>query len=288
MTTTDQQQHLADTVDHLSSIKQFPIPVSVKVLNQEKASARLDQAITDYREKRDELAKANETLEKLRKTHRALVEQSKAAEKAWKQDFMSSHGKQSKSVLEQQKQQADSRIQAEQHEDMIRLLEPKVEQLQLLTAFTRQTYESAAQAAKEVHAYSTLLEKMQELATVEPAQAVRDCLEPMFEHVAIETYNDPLYMAQFGVDTSKQLGRGFLSHLNREETQQIKHDIEQRQLAAIGALFLKLVPLPHTSDKQQTVIPPLSCEIPREAIQNKMATVRRLKELEAALASVSA
>ncbi|WP_348815495.1 hypothetical protein NFG57_04630 [Halomonas sp. H10-59] len=288
MTTTDQQQHLADPVDLLSSVKQFPVPVSVKALSQEKASARLDQAITDYREKRDELANANETLEKLRKTHRALLERSKAAEKAWKQDFMSSHGKQSKSVLEHQKQQAESRVQAEQHEDMIRLLEPKVEQLQLLTALARQTYESAAQAAKEVHAYSALLQNMQELATAEQAQAVRDCLEPMFEHVAIETCNDPLYMAHFGVDTSKRLGRGFLSQLTQEENQQVNHDIEKRQLAAIGALFLKLLPLPNDCDEHQAVIPALSCEIPREAIQNSMATVRRLKELEAALARVSA
>ncbi|XKE44616.1 hypothetical protein LG302_14740 [Halomonas organivorans] len=88
--------------DLLAGMKYVPSPVSVQALTCEKAEANTAKARADYLEKRDRLAAASQELSRLRKTLKALQEQGKSAEKAWKQAFVTGLGKQSKEVRERQ------------------------------------------------------------------------------------------------------------------------------------------------------------------------------------------
>ncbi|SEM10510.1 hypothetical protein [Halomonas caseinilytica] len=269
--------------DHLEKMKYVPTPISVKALTCEKAAANKAKARADYLEKRERLAAASQELSKLQKTLNALQEQGKIAEKAWKQVFVTGLGRQSKEVREQQKQQTQWRLEAEQHEEMIKLIEPQVEWLQIHTNVARQTYRKACRDEKEVRAYSAMLESVKGLTTSEHAAMLRESLGPLFEQIADDTCNNAVFMAQFNVDVNSEPGQGIFSYLSQGDTRTVKQEIERRQLAAVGELFLSQLDKNQTQRTQDDAeeLPVLGCEATHETMQSSASVARRLRELEA-------
>lgn len=292
-TTATQQSHPEisheASMEALKGMRYVPLPQSVESMSLKEAEARLAKVTESYLEKRGPLAETSQTLDRLRKTHKALQEQGRSAEKAWKQSFMAGLGKQNKSILEQQRQQTESRMKAEQHEEMIRLLEPKVEQMRIHTALARREYLNAHQAAKEIRDYGIIVKSLSALLHGESAEVLHGALDTMFGQAATEVYNNPVYMGQFGVDTSDQPGKRVRFWLNRESTNAVDDEIKRKQLAAVGEIVLKLLPEPQSYEDQDSrdAMPALACEAGPGTIRSAAGVNRRLKELEAQIASSS-
>lgn len=284
-TTTKTANHAptADTLPPRRELRYFKTPASVDAVTPEQARQRLSEARNDYLDQRERLEAATQELERLRKTLKALSEQEKNAGQTWRKGFLSGFGKQSKEVRDQQKQETQWRLEAEQHREMIAMLEPQVEWLRIKTYGARLSFDQARECLMEVRTHAELMNSVDAFASSGCAAALYAALPPLFKRIATDTCNDAPFMLQFGVDVSRQPGEGILAYLSNQQGGEVHREIERRQYAAVGELLLSRRPseieasVPEGSED----LPALACEASRRDYPNALGLSRRLKELEA-------
>ncbi|MGQ7242145.1 hypothetical protein ACUN9V_01630 [Salinicola sp. V024] len=279
MTTTESRLQ-GQRLDYL------PQTTAINALTPEKASARLEQARTEYLNQRERLEPAAQELERLRKTRNAAEHQSRQSGESWRKGFLENFGKQGKGIREQQKAEREWRLEVEQTDAMIELLSPQVEWLRLHTQVAREQFQRARSEASEVMTQQTLLAAAEALCNTDEAKALYAALPALFGRVETDLCNNAAYMAHhYQVDTTAEPGTVIKHQLNNQETQHLDHEIRKRQYAAIGEMVWRLRPgkLDAAQPESLADIAPLTCEDGRNAYGSSLKRAQRLKELQAQL-----
>lgn len=278
--TASQPRLMGQRLDYL------PQTTAINALTTEKASARLEQARTEYLTQRERLAPAAQELERLRKTRNAAEHQSRQSGESWRKGFLTGFGKQDKTIREQQKAEREWRLEVEQTDAMIELLSPQVEWLRLHTQVAREQFQRARREASEVMTQQTLLDAAEALCQGEQATAFYAALPALFGRIETDLCNDAGYMAHhYQVDASAEPGTTIKHQLNDQETQHLDHEIRKRQYAAIGEMVWRLRPgqLDAAQPEALADIAPLNCEDGRNVYGGTLKRAQRLKELQALL-----
>ncbi len=289
--TTPKTAHHAPTADTLPprrELRYFQTPASIGAVTPEQARQRLRETRSDYLSQRERLEAATQELDRLRKTLKAFDEQEKNAGQAWRKGFLSSFGKQSKDVRDQKKQELQWRLEADQHREMIAMLEPQVEWLRIKTLGARFSFDQARECLLEVCNHAELMDSVDAIACSDGAAALYAALQPLFKRITIDTYNDTAFMSQFGVDVSSKPGEGILAYMSNLQGQDVRCEIERRQYAAVGELLLSRCPrgIKASAPEGAEDIPALPCEASRGDYPSLLGVSRRLKELEAQMGYV--
>ncbi|WP_456268811.1 hypothetical protein M1D97_00635 [Kushneria sp. AK178] len=261
-----------------------PTTVAINALTPAKAQEKLASARADYLDKRERLKQASEELDRIEKTISAAEAQEQQAAKSWRRAFLEGAGKQGKEVRDQQKQAGQWRIEAEQKREMIELLKPQVEWLQIETQVAREQFQRSLKATREVISHHSLLAEAEKLFEGLESDAFQASLSGLFQRITDDLCNNVGYMAQYNLDVSSQPGERIFANLNDQETRAVRRDIRQRQYAALGELLWHL--LPKTSTEQPDIlkgIAPLACEAGKGELGNSIGRRRRQLELEATM-----
>lgn len=276
---TEQERHTMQ----IDNMRYFKAPDVVDLgVSETKLEAQIEKERAAYLVRRSKLESASSRLDKLRKTLAALNEQSKASDKAWRLDFVKGFGEQSKSVREQLKQKAQWSVEAEQTQEMITLLEPQVEWLQMHTHAARKVLQKTVKLWHELSSHNALMDSLKELSTSEGMAALSAEVPTLFKRIKEDTYNDDLFMVGLGFDVSFKRGSGIASQLSKEDTIQVNHKIRDRQYAALGELLVSVLPTVEKPVTPTAQLPErLSCEADSSEYPFNLAFSRRLKELEA-------
>ncbi|OHV10006.1 hypothetical protein [Kushneria phosphatilytica] len=261
-----------------------PTTPAIEALTPQRAHRALDKARTEYLAWRERLKQASGELARLQKTVSAAEAQEQEAGKGWRRAFLEGAGQQGREVRDQQKQATQWRIEAEQKREMIELLTPQVEWLKIRTRYAREEFQHRLRAAQEVTTHHTLLAEAESLFDGLESGAFRASLSGLFQRISDDLCNDASYMLRYGLDVSSQPGEGIFAFLDNRQTQAVRHDIRERQYAALGELVWHL--LPKTATEEPTTlrgIAPLDCEANGNEWGTSIARHRRLKELEASM-----
>ncbi|RXE48975.1 hypothetical protein B4O83_13760 [Chromohalobacter israelensis] len=289
MTNTQAFQHATPSRLEGQRLDYVPETTAIKALTPEKARQRLEQTRADYLAQREKLAPAAQELNRLRKIRAAAEQQSKQAGENWRQGFLEDFGKRGKEIREQQKAEREWRLEVEQTEAMIELLEPQVEWLRLHTQIAREEFQRNRRNAREVLGRHALLEAVKALCATDEAQEFYATLPALFDAVAEDLCNNAPYMAHhFGVDVSAEPGTAIKSSLNNQENSRLDFEIRQRQYAAIGEMVWRLRPEVRDAKPEGLAdLEPLASEDARNIYGGTIARARRLKELETTLGSAA-
>ena len=259
-----------------------PTTVAINALTPAKAQEKLTSARADYLDKRERLKQASEELDRIEKTVSAAEAQEQQAAKSWRRAFLEGAGKQGKEVRDQQKQAGQWRIEAEQKREMIELLKPQVEWLQIETQVAREQFQRSLKATREVISHHSLLAEAEKLFEGLESDNFRAALNGLFQRITDDLCNDVGYMAQYNLDVSSEPGERIFTNLNDREARAVRHEIRKRHYAALGELVWHL--LPKTSTATPTMlkdITPLACEARKGELGNTIGRRRRQLELEA-------
>lgn len=276
---TEQERHTMQ----IDNMRYFKAPEVVDLgVSEAKLEAQIERERAAYMVRRSKLESASSRLNKLRKTLTALNEQSEASDKAWRLDFVKGFGEQSKSVREQLKQKDKWSVEAEQTQEMIAMLEPQVEWLQMHTHAARKVLQKTMMLWCELSSHNALMNSLKELSTTDAIAALSAEVPTLFKRIEEDTYNDDLFMVGLGFDVSFKRGSAISSQLSREDTIQVNHEIRDRQYSALGELVASILP------KVRKVVTPtaqlperLSYEADANEYPSTFGFSRRLKELEA-------
>lgn len=244
-------------------------------------TAQVDKHRATYFTRREKLEAVTSELAKLRKTLGALNQQEKAADGAWREDFVKGFGKQSKAVRDQLKQKAQWASEAEQTKEMIALLVPQAEWLQMQTYAARLSLQIRVRQLAELSSHNQLVNGLGEISKSEGMTNLSAVMPHFFERVEVSTYNDPLFMIGLGIDVALQPGKNIAPYLNKEDDRQVNHEIRLRKYAALGELLVSFMPKVDKQTMPNTQLPPrLACEAAQGEYASNLGFARRLKELE--------
>ncbi|MFC0336267.1 hypothetical protein [Kushneria avicenniae] len=261
-----------------------PTTAAINALTPSKAQEKLTTARADYLDKRERLRQAREELDRIEKTVSAAEAQEQQASQSWRRAFLEGAGKQGKEVRDQQKQAGQWRIEAEQKREMIELLKPQVEWLQIETQVAREQFQRSLKATREVISHHSLLAEAEKLFEGLDSDHFRAALKGLFQRITDDLCNNVVYMAQYNLDVSSEPGEAIFSHLNNEQTRAVRHEIRKRQYAALGELVWHLMPKTQTEQPDTLKgITPLACEAGKGELGNTIRRRRRQLELEATM-----
>lgn len=254
--------------------------IAVAGISEEKRQAQVDATLKTYLTRREKLEAVTQEMNRLKKTLSALEQQKQEADSAWRLGFVKALGKQSKPMRDQLKQKTQWKLEAEQTKEMIAMLEPQAEWLKLHTYLARKTLVTQIRDLNDLLVFNRLLEGINGLSDTDSLGAISESVPRLFHQIETNICNNHLYMATFNLDVSRQPGTAIYSHLNDQETAQVKHKVHTQQMAALGELLMRRLPKGGASTTAMKVPGPLACEASTDEIPSAFAFGPRLRELE--------
>lgn len=258
-----------------------------EAVTSEETESKLETQINQFRAKylsrRSMLENVVGRLAKLRKTLSALQHQIDNTQDAWKKDFVQGLGEQSKGVRDQLKQKGQWKIEAEHTQEMIDLLEPQREWLQMQTYLARNPLEASIERLAHISSRKRLMKCLKDMSNSEEMAALSAELPRLFNDIQEGTYNDHYHMAGLGIDVSSQPGSSIDYLMDKDSRRWTRKEIERRQYAALGKLLMDVMPKAKPAPTPEVLQIPalLACEADGRDYPSQIGFKRRLKELEA-------
>ncbi|MCO7227737.1 hypothetical protein NH398_00615 [Halomonas sp. CnH100-B] len=250
---------------------------------ESKLETQIEQFRAKYLSRRSMLENVVGRLAKLRKTLSALQHQIDNTQDAWKKDFVQGLGEQSKGVRDQLKQKGQWKIEAEHTQEMIDLLEPQREWLQMQTYMARNPLEASIERLARISSRKRLMKCLKDMSNSEEMAALSAELPRLFNDIHEGTYNDHYHMAGLGIDVSSQPGSSIDSLMDKDSRRWTRKEIERRQYAALGKLLMDVMPQAKPAPTPEVLQIPalLACEADVRDYPSQIGFKRRLQELEA-------
>ncbi|MCM2131963.1 hypothetical protein [Larsenimonas rhizosphaerae] len=266
----------------LNTLRYVSVPDEVRFMGGKTARERLAAQKAHYHDLKSRLETLHTERARLIKTRDALAEQQSQAKRDWKRALLDGLGKQSRSVRSQLKREAEARVELEQHHEMIAVLAPQIEYLQIHTDTARKGLARQQEQMNRARTHWALEDSARAYLGGDASQAPAffGALEPLFERIEMDLLNNSLYMAQFDLDVSRQIGKAIYLQLSDEDTRRIKDEVYRQQRAALGELVLAFGPTHTTAPDVLERLPArAACEAQPGQYRNSFTTKRRLNEL---------
>lgn len=272
------------------SLSYFGAPEIAQCISEEELHRKVEKGLKTYLTRRRKLSEVCNEIDRLKKTMSALEQQGEEADGEWKHSFLKGFGKQTKTVRDTIKQKTQSKLEAEQIKEMIALLEPQAQWIKMHTYLARSLLVQDKNRLIDLVTHNRLISAVDKLSqNTECMAELAVVVKYLFERVDTDTCNDHAFMASLGIDAGMQKGAAYRAVLSGDDNAQLNREVQKRQIAALGDLFLSRIPVNHERVMLQgTEVPE---RLPFEDYDDggrysPIRFPRELKELEAQMSYV--